>query len=158
MMGVFVQVNGESLMRSARPVGYVVQESGCWEWVGAKSADGYGRFRDPTSGRMVNAHRFMYEERFGPLPQGVVCDHVACANRGCVNPDHQTPTTNRANVLRGVGHSAQNARKTHCIHGHALEGDNLIRQPGGKRKCKECHRQRQQEHVARKTAHPEEAK
>jgi hypothetical protein len=36
------------------------------------------------------------------------------------------------------GPAAENAMKTHCIHGHPLSGDNLYVDPEGKRKCQTC--------------------
>jgi len=32
--------------------------------------------------------------------------------------------------------------KTHCKHGHALEGENLYVEPSGHRQCRECKRKR----------------
>lgn len=33
-------------------------------------------------------------------------------------------------------------RVTHCIHGHPLSGENLYVEPNGKRRCRECRRNR----------------
>lgn len=56
--------------------------------------------------------------------------------------EHTEPRTNRENILRGSGRAADNARKTHCVHGHPLEGENLYlwqRPDGGwNRQCKTC--------------------
>jgi hypothetical protein len=69
-------------------------------------------------------------------------DHL-CRNKACVNPAHLEPVTNRENVLRGVGLSAENARKTHCKRGHPLSGDNVVVSKGGrKRRCVACERLR----------------
>ncbi len=43
-----------------------------------------------------------------------------------MNPDHLEAVTNGENVLRGIGLSAQAARKTACAAGHPLSGANLI--------------------------------
>jgi hypothetical protein len=56
----------------------------CWLWTRA-TVSGYGCFR--LAGRTVYAHRFSYEEAFGPLPEGACVLH-RCDNRLCVRPDH----------------------------------------------------------------------
>ena len=48
-----------------------------------------------------------------------------CRNPACVNPDHLEPVSIRENLLRGVGPSAQHAKKTHCPAGHSYAGKNL---------------------------------
>ena len=108
----------------------------CWEWTAQRNW-GYGRFA-LTHRKMVRAHRFSYELHKGPIPQGLVIDHL-CRNKACVNPDHLELVTNRENVLRGVGTSAVNAKKTHCKRGHHLSGDNLYVNPrDGSRHCRSC--------------------
>jgi len=41
MMGVYVQVGRYARAGRLAP-GYVIQENGCWEWIGAKGSGGYG--------------------------------------------------------------------------------------------------------------------
>ena len=108
----------------------------CWAWRGRINSDGYGRHYLSTGD--VAAHRLAYELCVGPIPKGLTIDHL-CRNRGCVNPGHMEPVTNRENVLRGVSPAAVNARKTHCKHGHPLSGENLMIVPRG-RECRECGR------------------
>lgn len=107
---------------------------GCWEWTGVRTSDGYGQIY----GRMQMAHRVMYELLVGPIPEGLELDHL-CRNPWCVRPDHLEPVTTRENVLRGVGISAVNARKTECLKGHSLSGENLYLHRG-KRRCRTCRR------------------
>lgn len=130
-------------------VGYVVCENGCWEWVGAHHGKGYGHIR--VAGRVIKAHRYMYELQRGPIPAGLQIDHL-CRKRDCVNPDHLEPVTCRTNILRGEGRAANCARKTHCKHGHPLTLDNLVPyylMRHGQRVCLECHRQRNRERMRR---------
>jgi hypothetical protein len=107
-------------------------DNGCIEWLASKDHNGYGKFA-PGGGRsMRGAHRWAYEFHVGPIPAGLVLDHL-CRNRACVNPDHLEPVTQRTNVQRGAG----NVSKTHCPRGHAYAGDNL-RIYRGMRYCREC--------------------
>ena len=121
-------------------------KNGCWEWQAATSPKGYGMFYydGRPSGR---AHRFSYEHFVGKIPNGYTIDHL-CRNRRCVNPKHLEAVTNKENVLRGNGLTAQNARKTHCIKGHPLSGDNLMTRNYRNtvmRNCKICTRKSQKE-------------
>lgn len=114
----------------------VQQTESCWLWTAARDHRGYGEFRvELPPARPAKAHRFAYETLVGPIPDGLELDHL-CRNRACVNPDHLEPVTGRVNTLRGESPTAQNARKTHCVHGHELPP----RPPmGGRRpKCKTC--------------------
>lgn len=148
MMGVFVQLNEGSPWAEDRPVGYIICENGCWEWVGCRGAGGYSVIRE--GGRNKRAHRVMYERFKGPIPTGLYLDHL-CRKRDCVNPDHLEPVTHKENCLRGVGYPAQQARKTHCKHGHPFvnEGTRTI----GKstwRYCLTCRKRLDREYRQRK--------
>lgn len=110
--------------------------NGCWLWTAALDDGGYGVF-GVTSSCTRKAHRFAYENLVGPIPAGLQLDHL-CRVRNCVNPDHLEPVTPRVNVLRGVGPTAKNAAKTHCIHGHPFDAKNTYTDPRGRRDCRKC--------------------
>jgi hypothetical protein len=116
-------------------------ETGCRIWTGNKTTRGYSRIRFGRRARP--AHRLAYEAEYGPIPMGLVIDHL-CRNPLCINPSHLEAVTNRENVLRGFGPPAINARRTHCKHGHPLSGDNLFFDRGYRR-CRICHRRRSAE-------------
>lgn len=104
----------------------------CWEWPFTRDRAGYGGHPDGP------AHRISYERFIGPIPDGLVIDHL-CRNPGCVNPRHLEPVPIATNVMRGVGLGATAARATHCIHGHPWDEQNTyIRKDNGTRQCREC--------------------
>ena len=110
----------------------------CWQWPGSLCPNGYPILSTRKGTRRVQ--RIIYAAIHGPIPPGLVIDHL-CRNRGCFNPRHLEAVTNKVNVLRGNGHTAINARKTHCNNGHPLVGDNLERIPYG-RSCRTCAKRR----------------
>ncbi len=105
---------------------------GCWNWKGYKNRKGYGRIR--WSGRDLPAHRLSYEFHVGAVPSGLTLDHL-CRNTGCVNPRHLEPTTMKANILRGNGWAARNARKETCRYGHPLV---VVAWERSRRQCLVC--------------------
>lgn len=78
---------------------FVETEEGCWLWRGALTERGYGLLRDGR--RRVRAHRAFYQELVGPVPDGLVLDHL-CRNPSCVNPGHVEPVTQAENIRRGA--------------------------------------------------------
>lgn len=110
--------------------------SGCWIWTAYVDRLGYGKFYVGT--KSVNAHRWSYEYHVGPIPAGLVLDHL-CRNTSCVNPNHLEAVTQKVNTLRGLSPSAMHAVKTHCIAGHEFNAENTYKSPRG-RVCKQCRR------------------
>lgn len=95
--------------------------------------NGYGEvlFR----GRKMRAHRVAWERVNGPIPDGLVIDHV-CRERSCVNPDHLRAVSRRVNALENsLGPSALNHRKTVCACGTPLA---VYDATTGYRRCPSC--------------------
>lgn len=133
--------------------------SGCWIWIAARDADGYGSFW--LEGKQVRAHRVAYallhpgEE----IPVGLVVRHT-CDNPPCVR--HLVLGTPRENdqdrVLRNrsaqgdqngsrlypdrLSRGSKNHmyRPAECRNGHPLSG--RYTGANGERRCTECQRQR----------------
>jgi hypothetical protein len=115
-------------------------EDDCWIWMGSKARGGYGHFK--VYNKYPSAHRVAYELIKGPIPKGLVLDHL-CRNPSCVNPNHLEPVTYRENLLRGMGITAKNAAKTHCPSGHEYNEENTYLSKRNQRHCKICMRERQ---------------
>ena len=76
----------------------ILEENGCWTKEGWNSGNGYGKVS--VEGMTKMAHRAMYQSVVGPIPRGMVLDHL-CRNRACCNPDHLEPVTHQVNTHRG---------------------------------------------------------
>lgn len=95
---------------------------GCWIWLkaaGRRGANGhcYGQFstgsRTDKSAKTVMAHRWIYEQTHGPIPDGMIVGH-ACDIPECVNPDHLWIGTVQDNVndMRAKGRDNYTGTKT----------------------------------------------
>lgn len=113
----------------------------CWLWTHSKNQLGYGLFgvgsmTDGTRRRMA-AHRWSYQYWVGPIPAGLVIDHL-CRVPSCVRPEHLEAVTNRENSLRGI----RGRLTTHCPQGHEYTAVTTYMYHG-RRYCRPCHRDRE---------------
>lgn len=71
------------------------RNDGCWEWTAGRNHLGYGKFS--IKGKHVAAHRFAYQLYKGIEPGDLVVCH-SCDNPWCVNPDHLSLGSQKANI------------------------------------------------------------
>lgn len=93
---------------------YKNQVSACWDWIGAKDADGYGRFRFGKS--MVGAHRFLFAHENGIELAELPPIGQRCERHCCVRPLHLYETRNQGR------HSTLDATMVHDIRRTVREG------------------------------------
>lgn len=114
----------------------------CVVWPGELSEDGYPTTR--YNGHKTVAHRAIWTEILGPIPEGLVLERT-CRNTACVNPRHCEPVTAQEAIERSPLH---NKNKTHCPKGHAYSPENTITSKDKKtgkvvsRVCKKCRAER----------------
>jgi hypothetical protein len=54
------------------------------------------------AGKVVYAHRAMYEQEVASIPEGFTIDHL-CRVHPCIRPDHLEPVSMADNLRRGHG-------------------------------------------------------
>lgn len=128
-----------------------VADNGCWEWTGPPRRDGYAEL-DVNCVRWL-LHRYVYTQLKGPIPEGLVIDHL-CRNRKCCNPEHLEAVPQRVNVIRGnlaLAAKIKAAKRTHCPQGHPYDEENTYKDAYG-RHCRICGREANRKDYYRKKA------
>jgi hypothetical protein len=109
--------------------------SACWPWTGGRNKDGYGRFHGKPK---QLAHRVVYNESVGPVPDGICVLH-SCDNPPCCNPRHLFLGTlldnNRDAVRKGRNakgdksgsHLHPECRATGLRHGSVTHPERVVR-------------------------------
>jgi hypothetical protein len=124
--------------------------SDCIEVGTGRTSKGYGSsyIRYGKEGRWhVMAHRFVYEQEHGPIPEGLFVCHT-CDNPPCINVEHLflgTPKDNAHDCI-AKGRWPSGPREYCKRELHRLEGDNLYQWVDGegrtRRFCRACIRTR----------------
>lgn len=124
---------------------HVRKTDGCWLWEGSRQSNGYGHM-NCGSGRTRPAHVIAYESIKGPVPEGLVLDHL-CRTPLCVNPSHLEAVTQKENVLRSHMPNILLHHQGVCKRGHKVCEENTyfyIRGPrqGRVAYCRVCEREK----------------
>lgn len=128
----------------------------CWLWQGAKNAQGYGVIRVIDYNVCVHrASAYMFHN-LDITDSKELATHIPyCPNKHCWNPDHIVVGDHRKNandilITGNYRNGSGGAGKTHCIHGHELEGYNLVITTRGTRECRTCGNRQKAEYKQRK--------
>lgn len=109
----------------------------CWEWLGCRTAQGYGLRQSKVHNKTVLVHRDYYEAVHNCVLGSKDIIMHTCDNPGCFNPDHLVKGTYSDNLKDAYDKGRfknQHQKKTHCIRGHLLP----LEKSGKQRRCKEC--------------------
>lgn len=79
---------------------WLVDENGCWIWQKTTGTYGYGLAPQLRDRPRQQAHRYVWEKERGPIPPGMVLNHL-CRVPACVNPDHLEVVTQARNARHG---------------------------------------------------------
>lgn len=115
----------------------------CWLWFQGRTTSGYGELL--FLGKMRYAHRVSLHLSTGFDLDSPLCVLHKCDKPYCVNPDHLFvgSIADNNHDMHSKGRSrGRFSNKTHCIHGHELQGKNLYVRSDGSRACNECKRLR----------------
>ena len=116
-----------------------IWDGDCLRWCGSHHSQGYGLF-----GRLY-VHRMVWEWFCGPIPAGLVIDHVyarGCRFRDCMRVSHMETVPQSINAQRSQRSLEQRSR-THCPQGHEYTPANTYLKRRGpnnapKRECRAC--------------------
>lgn len=134
----------------------LADDGDCLIWTGALTGDGYGRVGLPRATPYEHAprarvHRVAYLRAFGPIPTGLVVDHL-CRVRACARLDHLEAVSPYLNAMRGDTVAADHAHRSQCPAGHPLTGPGADLVPAaaeqGRRVCRRCERTKRRERAS----------
>jgi len=95
----------------------------CWLWTGTRNSAGYGQLTGKLSARRcyLRAHRVSFEIVNGPIPDGMLVDHI-CQVRSCVRPDHLRLATAKQNQEHRVGAQSNSSTGVRGVSWHQKAG------------------------------------
>lgn len=111
----------------------------CWLYARVVDKRGYGTIsvwlKDEKRMTTCCAHRVMYENMVGAIPEGLELNHL-CEVKTCINPDHLEAITHKQNMWY-----SQPFGDNRCKRGHELTEDNVYtwyKNTSLHRQCRKC--------------------
>lgn len=121
-------------------------------WISNRAKNGGGYTKIGIDGRTEMTHRAAYTAFVGPIPAGLVIDHL-CRERTCCNPEHLEAVTHRENLVRGETLTSREVAQTACKHGHPFTPENTYQRPDRPgRLCRTCRSEANTRHEKVRTA------
>lgn len=127
-------MNLEKFEKSLMPI----PESGCWIYEPNMGHFGYGRVWNKELKRAQDSHRYYWEKKKGPIPNGLFVLHK-CDVSACCNLDHLYLGTQKENIndaYRRKRRTIQNPLE--CKRGHPRNKENTYIYPNGEKTCRIC--------------------
>lgn len=133
----------EAKERFQSKIQYMPGEDGCWLSSLKTRENGYTMFSIGST--KVYSHRYAWELENGPIPPGLVLDHLchqpdrcflgkSCLHRSCIRVSHLRLCSPGENSSRGA-----NAAKVRCPAGHMYNEENTYhRTDRVGRNCRQC--------------------
>ena len=121
-----------------------LDQTHCDEWEGCRTEKGYGIVWHPAIRNKMRAHRLVWMQNHGEIPEGMFVIH-SCDNPSCINIDHLSVGTHADNMrdMAAKGR-AKNSNIVECQRGH----QDFEMRSDGKRRCRTCRNERQRQHRA----------
>lgn len=114
--------------------------TGCWNWTGSKTKNGYALMYLANLGAR-EMHKVAYEHFVGPVPEGLVLGHKTQKDK-CVCWEHVRPITQLQNMREARGQ--EDGYCGRCRN--TLSGTNVYRNSRGYDECKTCRGKRLNEY------------
>ncbi len=112
-------------MPKAKPIDFTINERGCFICIShVTNKWGYCYYRR-GGGKRYYLHRYVYEQCFGEIPEGLVVRHT-CDNATCINPEHLILGTDADNNRDMIERGRINPLRGECCIFAKLTTDQIL--------------------------------